>query len=329
MMKKYGILVFIIIFIIIPFVNSECSPTKNENTNIITVKSQEIKTETIVKEEPMVLAKNEVNTKATEKKPVTDIKPQISTDAKAQAAKAATGSSFKPTLGLVNFMTGKAYYQLPKNEKKIYLVKGMKIPLNSTITTEASGRIEIKTPDNHFIRMWQKTVVSCFGMSVTNGRKIKSMEDLKNAKVVIKVQVGKIWNNLLKNSTAKRYEVTTPQGVCGVRGTIYSTSVEKSEDTDVYVFEGAVAVNKVDDNIKNNFQTTFGKSYRIPKPFHRIKKPYHQVTKEQWETVIKAMQHIHISSDGDRKVSDFSKVDIASDEFVKWNEERDTLIRQR
>ncbi len=325
-MKKYGILVFILIFIIIPFVNSECAPTKKENTN----KLQTAKTKRIVKEEPMVLAKNDATTKTTKGKLVTDInKPKINKDVKPQAAKSAAGSSFKPTLGSVNFMTGKAYYQLPKSEKKVYLAKGMDIPLNSKITTEATGRLEIKTIDNHFIRMWQNSVVSCFGMSVSSDKKIKSVKELKDAKVIIKVEVGKIWNNLLKNSTAKRYEVTTPQGVCGVRGTIYSTSVDKTENTDVYVFAGAVAVNKVNDNIKNNFQTTYGKYYRIPKPFHRIKKPYHQVTKEQWETIVKAMQHVHITSDGDRKLSDFSKKDVANDEFVKWNEERDTQIRPR
>lgn len=323
-MKKYGFLVFIFIFIIIPLVNSECSPTKDEKTNTKNVKEYiQVKPE---KAQPVLLAKNEVS-EATTQKSKTIAKPKTAIAKKTANTKKVT--SFTPTLGSVNFMTGKAYYQLPKSDKKVYLSKGMEIPLNSTITTEATGRLEIKTKDNHFIRMWQKSVVSCFGMNVSSDEKIKSLKDLKNAKVVIKVEVGKIWNNLLKNSTAKRYEVTTPQGVCGVRGTIYSTSVDKSEDTDVYVFDGAVAVNKVTDNIKNDFQNTFGKSYRIPKPFHRIKKPYYRVSKEQWETIVKAMQHIHITSNGDRKLNDFTQKDVADNEFVKWNEERDKEIRPR
>ena len=235
----------------------------------------------------------------------------------------------KLVLGKVNFIQGKAFYKKANSNEKIFLEKGMDIPLNVTIQTESTGRLEIKTPENHFIRMWQNSIVSCFSLSVSSDKKIKNIKDIKNTKVILKVEVGKIWNNLLKNSTASRYEVTTPQGVCGVRGTIYSTGVDKNEDTDVYVFDGKVAVENVSPQIKSVFKETFGKPYRIPKPYHRINKPYHQVSKEEWVSIIKSMQHIHISSTGERKLEDFSLDDIEKDEFVKWNRQRDTEIRQR
>jgi hypothetical protein len=227
--------------------------------------------------------------------------------------------------GTVNFLKGKAYYTLPKQEAKLELKKSMLIPLNATIMTDKASRLEIKTRDNHFVRMWENTIISCFSVNIAN---VKQAKEIKDTKIIIKVKVGKIWNNLLKNSTASRYEVSTPQGVCGVRGTIYNSAVDEKGNTDIMVFDGAVAVTPVTLEIKETFKKTFGKPYRIEKPFHRIEKPYHKVTKEEWESLVKAMQRITISSSGKREVSDFSLEDVKDDEFVNWNTERDKLIKR-
>jgi hypothetical protein len=149
--------------------------------------------------------------------------------------------------GTVNFLKGKAYYTLPKQEAKLELKKSMLIPLNATIMTDKASRLEIKTRDNHFVRMWENTIISCFSVNIAN---VKQAKEIKDTKIIIKVKVGKIWNNLLKNSTASRYEVSTPQGVCGVRGTIYNSAVDEKGNTDIMVFDGAVAVTPVTLEIK-------------------------------------------------------------------------------
>ena len=227
-------------------------------------------------------------------------------------------------LGKVNFMKGNAFYTLPRTEEKIPLKLNMDIPVNASISTDIASRLEIKTKDNHFIRLWESTLISCFSVKVENLTVKK--ENMEKTKVVISVKVGKIWNNLLKNATASRYEVSTPQGVCGVRGTIYNSTVDKEGNTNVMVFEGAVAVSPVPERIKTTFKDTFGQPYQIERPFKRIKKPYHRVTKEQWETIVGSMQMISLSADGERKEAEFSMEEALQDDFVTWNVERDKEI---
>ncbi len=232
------------------------------------------------------------------------------------------GAPADQPFGKVNFITGKAYLSFPKSLEKKELVAGMDIPMNATVETKDAARLEIKTNDNHFVRLWEKTIISCFSVNVSN------IKDPDKAKIVISVKVGKIWNNMLKDATASRYEVSTPQGVCGVRGTIYNSGVDGEGNTEVMVFEGEVAVNPVTEEIKTSFQKTFGQSYRIEKPFQRIKKPYQQVTKEQWEMVVKSMQRIYISASGERTQNEFSLEEYAEDAFTKWNRELDSKVER-
>ena len=52
-----------------------------------------------------------------------------------------------------------------------------------------------------------------------------------------------------------------------------------------------------------------------------------QVTLEEWVEIVKAQQQIVIKPDGSYQKSDFNLAEDSKNSWVKWNQERDKLLK--
>ena len=147
--------------------------------------------------------------------------------------------------------------------------------------------------------------------------------DSKNVKVDL--SLGKLWANVKRLVTSdSSVEVRTTNAVAGVRGTVYRVNVEEDKSAIIKVYDGTVYVaNPPRDASKPIDKVTAPHEVSGPE---EVPPPYREVSMEEWNAIVKAMQQISISPQGvPSKPEDFDpKAD--SDDWVKWNQERDKQI---
>lgn len=110
---------------------------------------------------------------------------------------------------------------------------GTVIAANSAIRTDANSTVDVFLGDNGpVVRVTKATTLGFDKLDVDNGgieKVIETQLDLKN---------GRILGNVKKMAAASKYEVKTPVGVAGIRGTEYSIS----SSGEVNVVSGTVVV---------------------------------------------------------------------------------------
>ncbi len=196
---------------------------------------------------------------------------------------------------------------------------GSFIHTGDRITTSQRSRIEIKLPDQSYIRFDENTTFEV--KSLAFDKKTKKRE------INIGLILGKTWARVSKLFNKKgRFAILTKTAVAGVRGTDFRMDVNEDNSAHIKVYSGEVAVSSVKDIEAPAIAGDNTKPEKIPGP-HPVDGP-HPVSREQWTYIVGAMRQIVIKPDGTAtKPFRFSaKADM--DDWVHWNKIKDARLKQ-
>lgn len=214
----------------------------------------------------------------------------------------------------VTALTGKAVVVRASTMQRAKLATGELLATGDRITTGTGARLELKLPDGSYLRFDERTtfkLVSMTGSPKSKARKIR-----------IAMVVGKTWARVAKLFGKKRggFDIATQTAVAGVRGTTFRMNVKEDNSAILKVYGGEVEVRKRSEDAAGTQAAppVFTKPVPIQGP--------HPVSMEEWVYIVKSLQQINISPDG--TATKPFRFDIKADlnEWVKWNQMRDSEI---
>jgi hypothetical protein len=187
------------------------------------------------------------------------------------------------------------------------------------VSTGAASRVEMVLPDKSIVRFAEKTKFKLVQADIG--------DDGKRA-IKMSVPVGKIWTNVRKSLPGgeDKFEISCQNAVAGVRGTIYRMDVEGDQSALVKVYDGEVSVTGI-----SRKQQSVGAVVGPPKPVPgpTVVEGPKPVSMEKWVYIVKSMQQIQITSDGQaREPEGFMEASEEMDNWVKWNKSRDKKHRK-
>ena len=156
---------------------------------------------------------------------------------------------------------------------------------------------------------------------------VELKKDKAGQAAAAKVWSGKVWASVNKMSKKTKFELESPTAVAAVRGTVFRMSVSDDKTTKVTVYQGEVKVEASPDFMQNQTKKQGGKAGEIEGP-KQVQGP-REVSFEQWVQIVKAQMEITINPDGTYGIVKFDPTLDAQDEWVKWNEQRDQMRRQK
>jgi len=119
----------------------------------------------------------------------------------------------------------------PVGSQEAPAVANSTVPLGTQVRTGADGAAEISFEDGSVLRMQKSSSIL---LSPSKRQKQKSS---------VLLFFGRIWNKVSPSGTGETsYEVSTPNAVCGVRGTQFEAQVGDDGSLRMQVTEGKVAV---------------------------------------------------------------------------------------
>lgn len=185
------------------------------------------------------------------------------------------------------------------------------------VKTAKNSRCEIKFADGSVVRIDQNSIYTIEQSAISQ----------KSKKVNSSLSIGSLWANIKKLVTSNdSWNLRGPSAVVAVRGTIYRMEAAADKTAKVLVYEGSVNVNpSSSEAVSPQQQKSSGKPTQINGPT-QIKGPS-VVSLKQWVEIVKAQQQIVVKPDGSYKKTDFSLEEDAKSSWVKWNLERDKLIK--
>lgn len=234
----------------------------------------------------------------------------------AMSAQAQQPMTVKMTKGeaQITAIKGNATLMCAGQKEARHLKKNDRLGAGCEVTTGADSRLEMLLPDRSIVRCAEKTKF-----------KLVQSDISKEGKRAIKmaVPIGKIWTNVRKTlwNRDNKFEVSCQNAVAGIRGTVYRLDVEKDQSALVKVYDGEVAVQGVPQQKQQSTVPAFGPPQPVSGPT-AVSGPK-PVTMEQWVYIVKSMQQIEVTSDGQAgKPKDFTEAEDM-DDWVKWNKQRD------
>ncbi|MDD3249302.1 MAG: FecR family protein [Smithellaceae bacterium] len=187
------------------------------------------------------------------------------------------------------------------------------------VSTGADSRLEMVLPDRSVVRFAEKTKLILVQADI----------GVRGSRAVgISVMLGKIWTNVRKSLVGggDKFEISCRNAVAGVRGTVYRMDVETDQSAVVKVYDGEVSVAGVSRAKETEPPETPGPPQPVAGP-SVIEGPK-PVTMEQWVYIVRSMQQVRITSDGQAlKPRDFTEEEDM-DDWVKWNKQRDKQFEQ-
>lgn len=198
------------------------------------------------------------------------------------------------------------------------LVQGEYLTVGDRILTEKNSRIELKLPDDSFIRFDEQTSF------VLESSGINPKEKKRN--IHLNMILGKIWANVSKRFGRKgRFLVSSRTAIAGVRGTVYRMNVNQDDSVTVKVYSGEVDVSgkapadAVHQPPPGQKPTAIAGPHPVPGP--------RPVSLEEWTFIVSAMQQIDISPEG--KPSRPFRFDRDKDlnQWVRFNLKRDRVMK--
>ena len=228
--------------------------------------------------------------------------------------------SFTPeqtSVGKVSFPLGNVQV-LGKGETRFRKVTfNMPVMNGDKFETKKQSRCELTYNDGSIIRIDEQSIYTVERAIITEDKK----------EVESKLSIGKLWANLKKLIRGKdSWRLKSPAAVVAVRGTVYRMNAGADSSTQVLVYEGQVDVKPAS---AGGVQQGMGKA---PGPPRQVQAPTQiagptQVSMKAWFEIIKAQQQIVVRPDGSYAKSDFSFEEDAKLDWVRWNKERDALIK--
>jgi len=186
------------------------------------------------------------------------------------------------------------------------------------IRTEKQARCEIKYNDGSIIRIDQQSIYTIVKVETKGEEK----------QVESSLTIGSLWANIKKLvHKADNWLLRSPTAVVAVRGTVYRMDATDDNSSKVLVYDGSVSVAPPTwspGGAQGNQQGGGAPKY-VQGP-QQVQGPK-QVTLEEWVEIVKAQQQIIVKPDGSYQKSDFNLVEDSKNSWVKWNMERDKLIK--
>jgi len=219
----------------------------------------------------------------------------------------------------ITALKGKADIICP-GQKDIRFVKlNDFVKVGCDVSTRADSRLEMVLPDKSIVRFAEKTKFKLVQADIGDGG---------SRAVGLAMSVGKIWTNARRSLPGgeDKFEISCQNAVAGVRGTIYRMNVEGDQSALVKVYDGEVRVAAAPGRRRQAVSTV-----GPPKPVSGpavIEGPK-PVSMAEWVYIVKSMQKIHITSDGQaREPEEFTESEDI-DDWVKWNKSRDQEYRRQ
>lgn len=165
----------------------------------------------------------------------------------------------KSTYGKINFIIGDVKVK-SLSGKRTKAKLNMKIYPGDKVFTGEKSSAQIIIKDGIKLRLAQKSEFE-YKKDEISGKKKK--------KIILGLNVGKIWGNIKKLKKDQELSIETPTAVAGIRGTILVLT-SSEEGSTLYVGEGLVnMLSKLigsDINVDGNYKISIGKDGKLGKP---------------------------------------------------------------
>jgi hypothetical protein len=143
----------------------------------------------------------------------------------------ASGPAPAATTGKLVTVTGKVWLTAPGKSEKTALA-GIDLAAGTRIRTGNNGSAEVAFADGSRLRVRSNSSL-----------KLSGTKRQKKRKSSILLFFGRVWSKVTSSvASPSNYEVTTPNAVCGVRGTEFETAVADDGSVRVRVTSGRVGV---------------------------------------------------------------------------------------
>ena len=174
------------------------------------------------------------------------------------------------------------------------------------VRTYIDSRAELDLAALDIIRLAPRTTIDI----------VRLYEETKEKKVKtsIAIEEGELWANVHEVEASTEFDISAPVAAAAITGTILRLNVAADSTTQLKVYEGEVQIRK---------------PQQIQGPT-QVQGP-REVTAEEWVKIVKAMQQITISQEGEIiNFSGFSLQDeVEQTPWVKWNHELDNRRLQQ
>ena len=221
----------------------------------------------------------------------------------------------------VTLLKGKAFLEKKDAANAQAIFKGDYLVSGDRISTDKQSRIELKLPDNSFMRFDEETIFELVSVDFD--------EKTNNRNINVNMTLGKTWANVSKFLGEKgRFAVSTRTAVAGVRGTVYRMNVNQDNSVVVKVYWGEIDIGAPSKMSHVEPPKKVMKPLTVAGP-HPVAGP-RPVSMEKWTYIVKALQQIVIRPDG--KATKPEEFDLAKDdliEWVRWNKRLDAGIKRQ
>jgi len=240
-------------------------------------------------------------------------------DASAQKAIAV---KMGPGEAVVTFLKGDVFLVKPDNTVIRAVSEGDRLAQGSRIKTGLSARVELKLPDESFIRFDEQTIFELTRIGFSKKSRKRNMR--------VRMVLGKTWAKVSKRKAKGRFALATRTAVAGVRGTTYRMNVQADDSVTIKVYWGEILV----ESQKKQADAAGGSAVQasakpVPVLGPRPVAGPRPISMEEWVYVVGALQQIDIRPDGTAEKP--FRFDIMADlnEWVRWNRDRDKEIGDR
>lgn len=221
----------------------------------------------------------------------------------------------RPVAGKVSYADGDVF----RAEKEEGPFRKLKLDADlfegDYLKTDEGARLEARLTDRSILRLAP-------GSRMQLKQAHFSHEENGEKKVTAQLLVGRLWAKVTSLFGNSEFQVSTPNAVAGVRGTVFAVDRGADKSTTVKVFSGKVLVS----NKPTFYQEGTKKFDGSQKPGERkqVAGPQ-EVTKKQWEeSMAGALQQIRVADGGAMgTTAPIAQEDSAKDEWIAWNQQRD------
>ena len=224
--------------------------------------------------------------------------------------------------GVITLLEGQAQVKKAGETEWSLARPNMILSENDQVRVLAKSRAELILDNQTVMRLSENTQLAIQELE----------EEAATQKETARVQLslGKLWTRTAKLfNPLSRYDVTTPTAIAGVTGTVYQVRVADDRSTSIQVFQGAV-------NVYNPFpparpsppgqRTQLDPPQEVPGP-GEIPGPT-AISREEWTKIIlRQLQQIIVTEGEIPRPISFDVQKERQDEWVRWNEERDSDFR--
>ncbi len=220
---------------------------------------------------------------------------------------------------VITYLSGQVQVKKRQSSSWMAAQPNMILYERDQIKVLSKSRAEIILDNQSVVRLAENSLLTI--------AKIEEVPATKKHFTRLDLSLGKLWTKATKFfNPGSRYDVRTPTAIAGVQGTTYQVIVAESRETKVKVYRGEV-------NIYNPFpKPPPAKPGRAPYigPPKEVAGPQEvagpkEVSREEWtQIVLRQFQEVTITEKYITKPVTFDLNKERQDEWVRWNEERDS-----